>query len=157
MEEKKAAIIADKKIRDGISITFYDRSREIVGDRWQVELAGEVEIPVSETFWTAVHESDGDLLNCVRKKIGNRLHFSVSRIRNFVDQEDKQPVLDEMVRRFEENIMHYLDSPNFTQKLFVKNFNEAREKCIAERNQAALPDQPEDEDQGPADFSDLFK
>jgi len=157
VEQKKAAIIADKKIRDGISITFYDRSREIVGDRWQVELVGEMEIPVSETFWAAVSENDADLLDCVRKKIGNRIHFSVSRIRNFVDQDEKQPLIDEMVRRFEKNIMHYLDSPDFSQKLFVKNFNEARDKCIAERYRTSEPDQPEDEDQGPADFSHLFK
>jgi hypothetical protein len=157
VEEKKTARIADKKTRDGISITFYDRSREIVGDRWQVELTGEVEIPVSETFWAAVSENDGDLLDCVRKKIGNQIHFSVSRIRNFVDQAEKQPLLDEMVRRFEENIMHYLDSPNFTQKLFVKYFNEAREKCLFEGYRTPEPDQPEDEDQGPADFSRLFK
>ena len=157
MEQKKAAKIADKKIRDGISITYYDRSREITGDRWQVELVGEMEIPVSETFWAAVHESDGDLLDCVRKKIGNRIHFSVSRIRNFVDQEKKQQVLDEMVRRFEENIMHYLGNPDFSQKLFVKYFNEAREKCLSKGYRTPEPDQPEDEDQGPADFSHLFK
>ena len=157
MEEKKAARIADKKIRDGISITYYDRSREIAGDRWLVELVGEMEVPVSETFWAAVRESDGDLLDCVRKEIGNRIHFSVSRVRNFVDQEEKQTVLDEMVRRFEENIMHYLDSPDFSQKLFVKNFNEAREKCLSEEYRTPKPDQPEDENQGPADFSHLFK
>jgi len=157
VEEKKAAILAGKKIRDGISITFYDHSREIVGDRWQVELVGEMEIPVTETFWAVVHESDADLLDCVRKKIGNRIYFSISRIRNFVDQNEKQPVIDEMVQGFEENIMHYLDNPDFSRKLFVKNFTAAREKCMAERYRTSEPDQSDDADQDPADFSHLFK
>ncbi len=155
--EEKAAIIADKMIRDGISISFYDRSRKIAGDRWQVELVGEVEVQVSETFWAAVDESDADLLDCVRKKIGNRIHFSMSRIRNFVDQDEKQTVFDEMFRRFEENVLQYLDNPNFSQKLFVKHFNEAREKCLSKGYQTPEPDQPGDEEQGPADFSHLFK
>lgn len=158
MIEKQDIIIAEKKIRDGIAITFFDRSRKIAGDRWLVELVGEVEVPVAECFWTAVDERDEDLLNCVRKELGDRLTFSLSRVRNFVDHEDKQKILDEMVRRFEENIMQYLDTPNFSEKLFVKQYKEVKEKCIATGYHPQPPGpSEEDEEQGPADFSHLFK
>lgn len=157
MPEKKDITIAEKKIRDGIAVTFYDRSRKIAGDRWLVELVGKAEVSVAEHFWSAVDEKDEKLLACVRKELGNRLTFSLSRVRNFVDQEEKQQTLDEMIRRFEENILQYLDAPNFSQKLFVKQYNDAKKKCITEGYRPPQPAQPDDEDLGPADFSHLFK
>ena len=159
MEESLPGRIAGKKISDNISITYFDRSRKITGDRWMVELTGEVEIPVSETFWHTVKEADKNLLNCIREKIGEMLHFSVTRNQNFVDEKEKQKILDMMVKRFEENIIHYLDNPDFTQKLFLKKFNEAKTQCLSVGYQTpeAEGDPTEDDDQGPADFSHLFK
>jgi hypothetical protein len=157
VEDTNTVRIADKKIGDNISITYFDRSRKITGDRWLVELTGEVEVAVSETFWATVHEPDSDLLECIRKRIGDHIHFSISRNRNFVDEKEKQKIFAELFGRFEENVAQYLDSPDFSHKLFVKHFNEAKEKCQTEGYRTPEPELPEDEDQGPADFSHLFK
>ena len=140
-----------------MAINFIDRSRKIAGDRWLVELIGEMEIPIAQDLWDPVSESDHDLLDCIRKKLGDRLQFSISRIRNFVADDDKEDVLNELISRFEENIVPYTNKPDFVRKLFMKNFNEARKKCLTHRHTAQQDKETAVEDEGPADFSDLFR
>jgi len=149
--------ITGRKTGKVISMNFIDRSRKIAGDRWLVELVGEMDIPITQDFWAAVSENDAHLLHSIQKKLGDRLRFSISRIRNFVADDDKEAVLDELMSRFEENILPYMDTPDFVRKLFMKNFNEARKKCIADRYISPNDAQPAGEDEGPTDFSDLFK
>jgi hypothetical protein len=156
-KNKTAADITGRKTGNAMAINFIDRSRKIAGDRWQVELVGEMEIPIPQNFWTAVKENDVDLLDCIRKKLGDRLPFSISRIRNFVADDEKEAIRNELISRFEENIAPYMDKPDFVRKLFLKKFKEARQKCISDRYAAPHDAQPAEEDEGTADFSDLFK
>ena len=140
-----------------MAINFIDRSRKIAGDRWLVELVGEMEIPFAKDLWDPVTESDHDLLDCIREKLGDRLRFSISRIRNFVADDEKEDVLNELISRCEENIVPYTNKPDFVRKLFMKNFNEARKKCLTDRHTAQQDEETAVEDEGPADFSDLFR
>ena len=156
-ENKTSGRTTGQKIGNVMAMNFIDHSRKIAGDRWLVELVGEMDIPITQNLWAAVSENDAILLDCIRKKLGGRLRFSISRIRNFVADNEKEAVLNELLSRFEENILPYMDKPDFVQKLFMKNFNEARNKCASDRNTAPSAAQPAEEDEGPADFSDLFK
>jgi flagellar motor switch protein FliG len=158
VEKDKAAVrITSQTKGNAISITYSDRSRKIAGDRWLVELVGEMETPITQNFWAAVSEDDALLLECIRKNLGDRLQFSISRIRNFVAVHEKEAVFNELLDRFEKNIAPYMDKPDFVRKLFMKNFNEARKRCVADRDTAQGDMQDVEEDEGPADFSDLFK
>lgn len=154
-ENHTAAWVTGQKIGNVVSINYIDRSRKIVGDRWLVELVGEMDIPITETFWAAVSENDVDLLDCIQKKLGDRLRFSISSIRNFVADDEKEAVFNELISRFEENIAPYMDKPDFVQKLFLKNFNDARGKCVSDWYPPQSDEEPE-EVESPADFSDLF-
>jgi len=157
-KNKTSGKITGQKSGNVISMNFIDRSRKIAGDRWLVELVGEMEIPITQNLWTAVSEKDALLLDCIQKKLGDRLRFSISRVRNFVADSEKKAVLDELLSRFEENLLPYMDKPDFVQKLFMKNFNEARNKCVSDRHTSQREAQTaKEEDEGPADFSDLFK
>jgi hypothetical protein len=156
-KNRAAAGTTGRKTGNIMTINFIDRSRKIAGDRWLVELVGELEIPITENFWTVVSENDIDLLDCIRKKLGDRLQFSISRIRNFVADSEKEAVSAELISRFEENILPYMDKPDFVRKLFMKKFNEARDKCTSDQYTSPNDAQPVEEDDGPADFSDLFK
>lgn len=156
MEVNHTAVWATRqKIGNVASINYIDRSRRIAADRWLVELVGEMEVPITEAFWAAVSENDVDLLDCIRKKLGDRLRFSISRTRNFVADDEKEAVFNELLSRFEENIAPYMDRPDFVQKLFIRNFNKAREKCVSDWYPPQGDEEPE-EGEGPADFSDLF-
>jgi hypothetical protein len=152
-----AGRITGRKIGNVISLNFIDRSRKIAEDRWRVELVGEMETPITQNLWAAVSENDAFLLDCIQKKLGDRLRFSISRVRKFVADDDKEAVLAELLSRFEDNILPYMDRPDFVQKLFMKNFNEARKKCLSDRHTSQTDAQTAVEDEGPADFSDLFK
>lgn len=150
--------IIDKKIAGNIRVRFYDRSRPIAGDRWLVKLDCEAVIPAAGEFWGQVDEEDKEILACTQKKIGANLTFSVSRERNFIAEQERQSVLDELMRRVEENIMHYLDNPEFPRKLFAKQYKSAKEKCLLEKyyRNKTIDQSPEDDD-GEVDFSELFK
>ena len=154
-QNKTVAGITGQKTGNVIAINYIDRSRKIAGDRWLVELVGEMEVPITEAFWAAVSENDVDLLDCIRKKLGDRLRFSISRTCNFVADDGKEAVFNELLSRFEENIAPYMDRPDFVQKLFLKTFNKAREKCVSDWY-PPQSDEGHEEDEGPADFSDLF-
>lgn len=155
--EPRSRPIIDKRIAGNIRICFYDRSRPVAGDRWLVKLDCKAVIPADGEFWDQLKEEDAEILACTQKKIGKNLSFSISRERNFIAEQEKQPVLDELISRIEENIVHYLDNPEFPKKLFAKQYKSAKEKCLLEKYYRQTIDPSPEDDDGEVDFSELFK
>ncbi|MDH3393781.1 MAG: hypothetical protein OEL66_07215 [Desulfobulbaceae bacterium] len=147
--------ISKKKLANGLTLSFYDCSKQLVTDRWFVKMRGEVKLPVGEAVWPENDVADPELLAMIRERLGDSVTLHLDRERNFVDAEEKDEVVSQLIVQIEENLVGYLSDPAFPQKLFVKQYDEMRKQCVVERQQ--LQSSVVVDDEGPADFSACFR
>jgi hypothetical protein len=130
MTDETGRIIARRQLGNGMEVTLYDRSRLISGSRWHVELLCEANLTIAESTWETVAGKDKEHLPAIRKMLGDRLQFASSRKRNFVDFQDMEEILREMVQEVYTSTLGYLNRPDFPQKLFKKHYLDARRKLL---------------------------
>ena len=126
-------IIDQQHLENGIELLLYDRSRVTAGDRWLVELKCEAHIPIDESYWEMVTEEEPRLLSDIRKILGDRLVFVATKQRNFVDANERETVLQEMVQQVHSSMLEYLKKPHFPQEFFKKQYRDARQKVLIQQ------------------------
>jgi hypothetical protein len=133
MTEETGKIIERQQLENGIELLLYDRSRVTAGDRWQVELICEAHIPIAESFWELVAEEEDQLLPDIRKMLGDQLVFVAIKQRNFIDAEERETVLQDMVQQVHSIMLVYLKKPQFPQKFFKKQYRDALQKLLIQQ------------------------
>jgi hypothetical protein len=130
MTDNIEKIINQQQLENGIEFFIYDQSRVTAGDRWQVGLKCKAYIPIDESFWDMVVHEDPQLLQDIRKILGDLMVFVTTRERNFIDSKEHEAVLQEMVQQVFNSILDYLKKPNFPQEFFKKQYREAHQKVL---------------------------
>jgi hypothetical protein len=155
MEKTKKELFTRALVHGGV-LTCRDCSRKIASDRWVVALECRAIIPLPAGQAESLKQGDDpQLTDCIAKYLGNSLEFSTTREIQFVAAEDKEEKLQELLSRLLDNISTYLDNPAFPGQLLKRRYEELRERCLRERSSA--PVELAEEEEGPADFSDLFR
>lgn len=54
--EDEVKYLEDEQLANGVLVRFFDESRRVAGDRWQVTVRYDAVVSVSETFWSLVSE-----------------------------------------------------------------------------------------------------
>ena len=126
-------IIDQQHLENGIELLLYDRSRVTAGDRWQVELKCEAHIQIEESYWDMVTEEEDRLLPGIQKILGDRVVFVATKQRNFVDANERETVLQEMVQQVHSSMLEYLKKPHFPQEFFKKQYRDARQKVLIQQ------------------------
>src|SRR5210317_2404073 len=109
MVNETGKLIEQQQLENGIELLLYDRSRVTAGDRWQVQLLCEAHITIDESYWDMVTQEESRLLPDIRKILEDRLVFVTTKVRNFVDAEERETVLQEMVQQVHNSILEYLE------------------------------------------------
>lgn len=148
--------IEQKKLTNGCTLTIWDQSRNIAVDRWLVKIRCETEVPVREEFFSGIEEGDPELLRKVRGRLGGSLIFSTEKERNFIDEAEKDRILNLLVDQACDAMLVYLANPKFPEKMFKKRFLELKNRCLNDSHSRSLNPAVED-DEGPADFSACFQ
>ncbi len=133
MTDDTGKIIDQQQLENGIELLLYDRSRVTAGDRWQVELKCEAHIQIDESYWDMVTEEEDRLLPDIRKILGDRVVFVATKQRNFVDANERETVLQEMVQQVHSSMLEYLKKPHFPQEFFKKQYRDARQKVLIQQ------------------------
>lgn len=133
MIAEQGNIVCRHRLGNGIELILLDRSRVTAGDRWLVELKCQAHIKPDESFWAMVAGEDPALQEDIREKIGDRLVFETTKQRNFIDADERETVLQEMVRQVYTSMLEYLKKPHFPQEFFKKQYRETRKKLLIER------------------------
>jgi len=122
MEER---LIETKTLANGLEMSLYDASRKIAGDRWYVMLLARVVVPVREGFLgrgaDAMDPADA------QKILGETVMFEQRRERNFVDDNDKTAVFDNLYQTFLSGTGAYVAHPDFPARFIRKRLSE----CLA--------------------------
>lgn len=149
------APLRTRHLKNGVTLSVYDRSQKLAGDRWLVSLHCEVEVPVRDEFWLEVGPVEAELGGRIREKAGDTLRYLVEQQRTFVAEADRSTLVADLLKSIEANAIRYFEAQRFPAGLFNKRFAEFKEQCLAEdRDRETL--QPMAEDDGPADFSSCF-
>ena len=120
-------LIKKVNLDNGLELEFYDASKKIAGDRWQVKLMVRVEIPVSNYLQGLDEDMDTD---DIQKTLGKKIVYEKSMERNFIDDIEKERILIGFCDSLSESALSYLSAQNFPKQFIVKKFKEskAREK-----------------------------
>lgn len=145
-------------LANNVHVAFYDLSKTIAGDRWGVRVCCVAKLPLSNTFFEGLEE-DKEIVNAMKESCDAELVMEIIKERNFIDEQLKDDVVEQLILQIEENSLGYMSSDIFPQKLFLNKFEEFKKKhllSIATESNSALRDVT-DEDDGPTDFSACFQ
>ena len=151
--EAEVKHLEDEQLANGVVVRFYDESRRVAGDRWQVKVRYDAVVSVSETFWSLVR-GEPELMEEIRAALGGEIVLTNVNERNFISAEEKEVLVAEIVSRARKNIFGYLADPGFPELYFKRCFKEAREEIGRRKREVRVPDNEDVEE--PVDFSHLF-
>lgn len=112
-------------LKNGQTVQLFDASRTIAGDRWQVTLVVRMEIPVDAV---SLPDADPPSLEEIKKTLGETVIFEVKKQRNFIDETEKQQVLDNMKDTFINISLPYLSHPEFPGRHITRKFSEIKKR-----------------------------
>jgi hypothetical protein len=110
-----------QNLTNGLTLEFFDRSRPMAGDRWQVIL--EVRLPIPVTAATL----PPDLRNRADEVIAalsQEIFFTKQEIRHFIDIREIPAVLQKIQTRLWEGLKNYVSHPDFAGLYIRKKFAE---------------------------------
>lgn len=145
------------KLDNGISISFYDLSKKLAGDRWLIKLKCEALIGVEDEFFESQSISDPDFYSFLKQECRKGLNYIIVKERVFIDEQDIEIVRNDMLQQLEANAIHYMASEHFPRKFFEKKSNELKKQYYINKEMEKLRVSSEDDDDEPADFSACFR
>ncbi len=152
-------IIEQRSLENNMTLTVYDQSKKMAGDRWLIKIVCEAELPVDEGFFSRLSEADLALQAEVREAMAGSVKFSATKERTFIAETERATLVKRMVADILTNMVAYMNRPEFPERLFARKYEELRLACSTARHYRSLPDKEHDgdADEGPADFSACFK
>ena len=119
MEEQH---IKEIPLENNLRLHIYDASRQLAGDRWLVKLIARIPISVDDALSDA--EAGLPAKSAVKELIGENLVFEQEKIRNFIDEGEKDDVFQALLDNFLDHSRKYLSHPAFAKQYTLKTFQE---------------------------------
>ena len=155
---REPELLLTRKLSNGVEFSFYNESKTIAGDRWNVRIRCEAVAPLSDDYFSELIEKDPQILEKAREKFGKSISMSVIKEQVFVSDDEVGKALTGIIDRVSANIVSYLSDDGFVRKLFQSRFNEIREEIVVEMGYEKIHAQEDEDDEDePADFSSCFQ
>lgn len=114
-------VLLRQTLPNGLILEFYNLSRPMAGDRWQVIIEVRLSIPVTaDTLPPDLRERAQEVITA----LGQELFFSKQEIRHFIDIREVPAMLQEMQTRLWEGLKGYIGHPEFAGRYIRKKFSE---------------------------------
>lgn len=127
--EPEGRLVERIELDNGLSIHFYDRSREIAGDRHQVQLLIRIPIGVEETYFQHCDEPR-KTYETFTSAAGGTIYFQTEKVRNFVDFKEMQVILEALKEEFLRANLNYIAKSSFARKFVLKSYHEWQEQKL---------------------------
>lgn len=147
-------ILESMVLANGLKVTFYDLSKNIAADRWLIKVKCQSALAVPDEWFDAV--DDAEMASAMKRDWAHTVIHTLCRERNFIDEKEKDRILQELVKQLWENVHAYMGGELFARRLFEKKVAEFKLKYLMQKQLARQTD-VDDEDDGPADFSACFR
>jgi len=131
-------IFEKKKLNNNLDLMMSFQSIHTAGDRYQVTFESVIDVEIKEDYINDDILSELKPEN-VRRLLGKKTTFKYSKTRNFVAEDEKADILEDLKQQFLDINLGYLSSPMFPVKLIKRNYMIAqKEDMIRARRDALL-------------------
>jgi hypothetical protein len=122
-------ILTTLELENGLSMVCLDRCRKIAADRWFVEIVVRIDIPV-EKKWFDPSVVDGAVFENIRQIVGDTVVFENTNERNFVSDDVKPGLVDDICARTVAMSRQYYSHPDFPSRYILKCYRETMQHRI---------------------------
>ena len=119
-------LIKSIALDNGQVLNIYDASKNIAGDRWQVNLVARMLISVYDIN----SETNAALppIDEIKQALGDTVEYETNKQRNFIDDKEKQAVFNELLDTFVKYSVPYLSHPDFPKRFIIKKYHEHKKR-----------------------------
>lgn len=121
------------ELSNGLRLDFYDISRKLAGDRWYVAMVARIDIPLTDLLLTNQPLSSYSVEE-IKTALGETVRFQEKRERHYIDEGDKESVLQIMMDSFVNSTLNYYAHPDFPIKYVFKEFMAFQKQQAWRRN-----------------------
>jgi hypothetical protein len=125
--EMKQTLIKTIELSNGLKLYFYDISRKLAGDRWYVGFIARVEIPI--TFLAGHTDSPEVNIEKMKDVLGETVRFEQKRDRHYVDEKEKDAMLNGLADDFLTSTLPYFSKKDFAKKYALKAYKKKLKKA----------------------------
>ena len=123
MTEKK--LISTSSLENDLLISFYDESKKIAGDRWQVNLTAKIQILTDQVQFTRI---DKEKRSEILQVIGEQVNYEKKLIRNFIAEKQKEETVTALYESFLQITRPYFSHRQFAERFVLKTYADSLEK-----------------------------
>ncbi|MBI5590918.1 MAG: hypothetical protein HY881_10600 [Deltaproteobacteria bacterium] len=123
MTEKK--LLNTVSLENDLLISFYDESRKIAGDRWQVVLTARIQILTDQVQFTRM---DPEKRSEILQVVGENINYEKKLIRNFVGEEQKEETVTALYESFLQITRPYFSHRQFAERFVLKTYADSLDK-----------------------------
>lgn len=121
-----ARSIASCSLKNGLSLICQDQSKKIAADRWYICVWVKIFIPV-KIKWFKNQPMDEKKFQQIATALGPEILFSQKRERNFISDELKDSIIQELCENAMVMGTQYCGSRDFAAKAILKEFANHRQ------------------------------
>lgn len=126
------------KLENGLNLTILFHCKHTAGDRCQVIFEAGIDVQIKEEYFKDQSLDKLDI-NSVKTLLGEKISYHYSKIRNFISEDAKDIIFEELKQQFLDNNLPYISSPSFPAKLIKRNYILAeKEESIRLQREAYL-------------------
>jgi hypothetical protein len=114
-------------LKNGLQLECLDHSKQIAADRWYVCVWVHIHIPV-EKKWFVGHHIDEGKFQELHHALGKVVIFKQKNERNFVSDDQKESIVQEICDRVAQMGMKYFSHDDFAAKYLLKCFEDRRNR-----------------------------
>ena len=115
------------ELSNGLKLNFYDISHKLAGGRWYAGVIAWIDIPLIDSLLTNQHLSHYSVEE-IRNVLGESVRFQQKRERHYIDEREKDNLLNSLMNSFIERTLKYLSHPDFPGKYVLKEFQTYRKR-----------------------------
>jgi hypothetical protein len=112
-------------LENDLSISFYDGSKRIAGDRWQVNLTVRIQILTGQVQFARM---DPEKRAEIIKEIGEQINYEKKLIRNFIGEKQKEETVTVLYESFMQITRPYFSHRQFAERFVLKTYADSLEK-----------------------------
>ena len=125
VEMKEEKLISTISLENDLLISFYDGSKKIAGDRWQVSLTARIQIVTDQVQFTRM---DPEKRSEILQVVGEKINYEKKLIRNFVADKQKEEIVSELCESFLQITRPYFSQRQFAERFVLKTYADSLEK-----------------------------
>lgn len=126
------------ELKNNLIMEMFDCSRPIAGDRWQVVFEIRIDVALTPEYFSDACLS-GIMLEDALTLLGDRTTYTYKKERNFIAEDEKPVVLENMEIDFLKTNLDYFSSAEFAFRLIRRNYKKAHSQMILSKKQNSPP------------------